>query len=192
MKYLLKGIAILTHPIFMPFYSFLVYMPLVAKYNLNTLILASVWVVFMYISLPLVYFIFIRKIKLEWPSMDERRSIYRAYSLVNLGFALVSIFLMKEYITFFLAATILHLLLLLFAFIELKASWHTAVWSFLLGASLMIHYNYQFSDLGYLPEIGSVTLLVSWVRWKANAHTPFQLVMGIAIGFLASTPILFF
>lgn len=192
MKYLLKGIAILTHPIFMPFYSFLVYMPLVAKYNMNTLILASVWVVFMYISLPLVYFVFIRKIKLEWPSMDERRSIYRAYSLVNLGFALVSIFLMKEYITFFLAATILHLLLLLFAFIELKASWHTAVWSFLLGASLMIHYNYQFSDLGYLPEIGSVTLLVSWVRWKANAHTPFQLVMGIAIGFLASTPILFF
>lgn len=191
MKYLLKGIAILTHPIFMPFYSFLVYMPLVAKYNLNTLILASVWVAFMYISLPLVYFVFIRKIKLEWPSMDERRSIYRAYSLVNLGFALVSIFLMKEYITFFLAATILHLLLLLFAFIELKASWHTAVWSFLLGASLMIHYNYQFSDLGYLPEIGSVTLLVSWVRWKANAHTPFQLVMGIAIGFLASTPILF-
>lgn len=192
MKYLLKGIAILTHPIFMPFYSLLVYMPLVAKYNLNTLILASVWVAFMYISLPLVYFVFIRKIKLEWPSMDERRSIYRAYSLVNLGFALVSIFLMKEYITFFLAATILHLLLLLFAFIELKASWHTAVWSFLLGASLMIHYNYQFSDLGYLPEIGSVTLLVSWVRWKANAHTPFQLVMGIAIGFLASTPILFF
>lgn len=192
MKYLLKGIAILTHPIFMPFYSFLVYMPLVAKYNLNTLILASVWVAFMYISLPLVYFVFIRKIKLEWPSMDERRSIYRAYSLVNLGFALVSIFLMKEYITFFLAATILHLLLLLFAFIELKASWHTAVWSFLLGASLMIDYNYQFSDLGYLPEIGSVTLLVSWVRWKANAHTPFQLVMGIAIGFLASTPILFF
>jgi hypothetical protein len=192
MKYLLKGIAILTHPIFMPFYSFLVYMPLVAKYNLNTLILASVWVAFMYISLPLVYFVFIRKIKLEWPSMDERRSIYRAYSLVNLGFALVSIFLMKEYITFFLAATILHLLLLLFAFIELKASWHTAVWSFLLVASLMIHYNYQFSDLGYLPEIGSVTLLVSWVRWKANAHTPFQLVMGIAIGFLASTPILFF
>ena len=192
MKYLLKGIAILTHPIFMPFYSFLVYMPLVAKYNLNTLILASVWVAFMYISLPLVYFVFIRKIKLEWPSMDERRSIYRAYSLVNLGFALVSIFLMKEYITFFLAATILHLLLLLFAFIELKASWHTAVWSFLLGASLMIHYNYQFSDLGYLPEIGSVTLLVSWVRWKANAHTPFQLVMGIAIGFLDSTPILFF
>ena len=192
MKYLLKGIAILTHPIFMPFYSFLVYMPLVAKYNLNTLILASVWVAFMYISLPLVYFVFIRKIKLEWPSMDERRSIYRAYSLVNLGFALVSIFLMKEYITFFLAATILHLLLLLFAFIELKSSWHTSVWSFLLGASLMIHYNYQFSDLGYLPEIGSVTLLVSWVRWKANAHTPFQLVMGIAIGFLASTPILFF
>lgn len=192
MKYLLKGIAILTHPIFMPFYSFLVYMPLVAKYNLNTLILASVWVAFMYISLPLVYFVFIRKIKLEWPSMDERRSIYRAYSLVNLGFALVSIFLMKEYITFFLAATILHLLLLLFAFIELKASWHTAVWSFLLGASLMIDYNYQFSDLGYLPEIGSVTLLVSWVRWKANAHTPFQLVMGIAIGFLASTPIIFF
>lgn len=192
MKYLLKGIAILTHPIFMPFYSLLVYIPLVAKYNLNTLILASVWVAFMYISLPLVYFVFIRKIKLEWPSMDERRSIYRAYSLVNLGFALVSIFLMKEYITFFLAATILHLLLLLFAFIELKASWHTAVWSFLLGASLMIDYNYQFSDLGYLPEIGSVTLLVSWVRWKANAHTPFQLVMGIAIGFLASTPIIFF
>lgn len=82
--------------------------------------------------------------------------------------------------------------MLFFAFIELKVSWHSAVWSFLLGTGLMIHYNYQFSDFGYLLEIASITLLVGVVRWKANAHTLLQLVMGLAIGFLASTPILFF
>ncbi|MDG1045922.1 MAG: hypothetical protein P8P81_04900 [Bacteroidia bacterium] len=192
MKHVLKGIAILSHPIFLPFYSLLVYMPLIAKYSMGTLALAAVWVAFMYISLPLVYFISIRKIKLEHPTMDERRSIYRAYSLVNFGFAVVSIFLMQEYIVFFLAATVLHLLLLFFAFIDLKASWHAAIWSFLLGAGLMVYFNYQFSGLGYLIEIVSIMLLVCIVRWRANAHTPFQLVMGIAAGFLTSTPILFF
>ena len=192
MKHVFKGIAILTHPIFLPFFSLLVYMPLVAKYSLGTLVLAAVWIVFMYISLPLAYFIAIRKIKLEHPTMDERRSIYRAYSLVNFGFAVVSIFLMQEYIVFFLAATVLHLFLLFFAFIDLKASWHAAIWSFLLGAGLMVYFNYQFSGLGYLLEIVSIMLLVCIVRWRANAHTPFQLLMGIAAGFLASTPILFF
>ena len=192
MKHLLKGTAIITHPIFLPFFSLLVYIPLIAKYTTGTFILAAVWVAFMYISLPLAYFINIRKIKLEHPSMDERRSIYRAYSLVNFGFAVVSIFLMQEYIVFFLAASILHLLLLFFAFIDLKASWHSAVWSFILGAGLMVYFNYQFSGLGYLPVLGTTTFLVSWVRWRANAHTPFQLVMGIAAGFLTSTPILFF
>ena len=117
----------------------------------------------------------------------------KAKNLGNMtfGFALVSIFLMQEYITFFLAATFLHLLMLFFAFIDLKVSWHSAVWSFILGTGLMIHYNYQFSDFGYLFEIASITILVGVIRWKANAHTLLQLVMGLAIGFLASTPILF-
>ena len=190
MNHLLKGIAILTHPIFLPFYSLIVYKPIIAKYNISTLTISAVWIVFMYISLPLLYFICIRKIKLAFPSIDERKSIYRAYSLVNFGFALVSIFLMQEYITFFLAATFLHLLMLFFAFIDLKVSWHSAVWSFILGTGLMIHYNYQFSDFGYLFEIASITILVGVIRWKANAHTLLQLVMGLAIGFLASTPIL--
>ena len=72
MNHLLKGIAILTHPIFLPFYSLLVYTPVIAKYNISTLTISAVWIVFMYISLPLVYFIYIRKIKLAYPSIDER------------------------------------------------------------------------------------------------------------------------
>jgi hypothetical protein len=127
------------------------------------------------------------------PSLEERRSIFKAYTLINLGFAVVSIFIMTEYFSFFISAGFLHIFMLLLAFVDLKASWHTATWAFLFSAGLMVMYNYQLVglDLMSLVVLG-ILILVAFIRWKAKAHTPFELIMGVAAGLLAALPILFF
>ena len=199
MKSVLKGIAILTHPIFLPFYSLFVYYPLIERYSNETYILSSVWLGFVYLFLPLVYFLRVRGINLEHPNLVQRKSIFRAYTLVNFGLAFVSLFLVHEYASFFIAATLLHVLMLVFSAIELKASWHTSVWSFLLGTALMVLYNYKLEGVGntvlqwgqLLAALIVILSVVSWVRWKAKAHTFFELMMGIVAGLIASTPILF-
>jgi hypothetical protein len=193
MKILLKIGAIASHPIFLPFFSLLVYAPLVAKYGESAMLLALIWIAFVYLFLPLIFFKYIRKINLADPNLQERRSIFKAYSLINICLALVSVFIMTEYISFFLAAGFLHVLMLLLAFVELKASWHTAIWAFLLSAGLMVMYNYQLvgQEQMSLVVLG-ILLLVGFVRWQAKAHTPFELLMGGAAGLLAALPILFF
>ena len=193
MKILLKIGAIASHPIFLPFFSLLVYAPLVAKYGESAMLLALIWIAFVYLFLPLIFFKYIRKINLADPNLQERRSIFKAYSLINICLALVSVFIMTEYISFFLAAGFLHVLMLLLAFVELKASWHTAIWAFLLSAGLMVMYNYQLvgQEQMSLVVLG-ILLLVGFVRWQAKAHTSFELLMGGAAGLLAALPILFF
>ncbi len=193
MKLLLKIGAIASHPVFLPVFSLLVYAPLVAKYGQDALILSLIWILFVYLFLPLIFLKYIRKIHLAEPNLEERRSIFKAYALINFGFAVVSIFLMTEYVSFFVSAGFLHVLMLLLAFVELKASWHTAVWAFILSASLMVMYNYQLVGLFQTSWLVlGILVAVAFIRWKAKAHTPFELGMGIAAGLLAALPILFF
>lgn len=193
MKYILQALAVLTHPIFLPLYSLLVYAPIVAKYGEDAVVLSLIWVGFVYLILPLLYFKAIRKINLANPTLDERRSIFRAYSLVNVGFALVSVFIMTEYISFFMAATFLHLIMLLLAFLEMKVSWHTAAWTFLSVVGLMVMYNYSFvgqEKLIFFPLAALLVVVV--IRRAAKAHTWFELGMGAAVGAFAALPVLFF
>ena len=193
MKKALQVLAVLTHPFFLPIFSLFIYAPIVAKYGENAMILSLVWVGFVYLLLPLLYFKFIRKMDLAEPNLDERRSIFRAYSLVNLGFAVVSIFIMTEYISFFLASALLHVLMLILAFLDMKASWHSAVWTFLTVAGLMVLYNYSFVGLEKMVVIPfAILLVVYFIRKTAKAHTWFELGMGSAAGAFAALPILFF
>ncbi|MBT6234985.1 MAG: hypothetical protein HOI49_02690 [Bacteroidetes bacterium] len=193
MKKVLQALAVLTHPIFLPLFSLVIYLPIVAKYAENAFVLSMVWVGFVYFILPLVYFKFVRKMNLAEPSLDQRRSIYRAYTLVNVGFALVSVFIMTEYISFCLAAAFLHLFMLLLAFLEMKASWHSAVWSFLVVVGLMVQYNYTFVGQGSMLLLPIVILVaVLLIRRLSKAHTWFELGMGAAVGAIAAFPVLFF
>jgi hypothetical protein len=187
-----KAIAVATHPIFLPFFSVLIYMPVLAKHGLNTALLAMVWVVIAYLILPLLYFKVIRKINLPDPNMDERRSIYRAYTTVSFCLSIVSFFLLKDYVGFFLGATVLHILMLLLAFVEMKASWHTAAWSFLTVSGLMVSYNLGIIDLQmavFVPFL--ILILVSFIRYFAKAHSVFEIGMGIAAGACGALPVLF-
>ncbi|MDB4160786.1 hypothetical protein N9772_00280 [Bacteroidia bacterium] len=193
MKKVLQAVSVLTHPIFLPIFSLAIYAPIVAKYGHNAIVLSLIWIGFVYLLLPLVYFKFIRKMNLAMPNLDERRSIFRAYSLINAGFIFVSIFIMTEYVSFFMAAMLLHIIMLLLAFVEMKASWHTAVWTFLTLVGLMVLYNYSsvgFERIVFLPL--SILVTVILIRKAANAHTWFELGMGGAAGAFASLPVLFF
>ncbi len=193
MKKALQALSVLTHPVFLPLFSLLIYAPIVAKYGENAMLLSSIWVGFVYLILPFLYFKYIRKMNIADPSLDERRSIFRAYSLVNAGFALVSVFIMTEYISFFIAATLLHIIMLLLAFVEMKASWHTAVWTFLTVVGLMVLYNYSFVGLEQLVLIPlGILVVVFFIRKGAEAHTWFELGMGAAAGSFAALPVLFF
>ncbi|MFT6111334.1 MAG: hypothetical protein ACJA19_000662 [Bacteroidia bacterium] len=193
MKLILKIGAIASHPIFLPFFSLLVYAPLVAKYGQSAILLSLIWIAFVYLFLPLIFLKYVRKINLAEPNLEERRSIYKAYTLINFGFAVVSIFIMKEYFSFFISAGFLHVFMLLLAFVDLKASWHTATWAFLFSAGLMVMYNYQLVGLDQmLLVVLGILILVAFIRWKANAHTPFELIMGVAAGLISALPILFF
>jgi|TARA_B110000967_G_scaffold117902_1_gene120586 hypothetical protein len=193
MKLILKIGAIASHPIFLPFFSLLVYAPLVAKYGQSAILLSLIWIAFVYLFLPLIFLKYVRKINLAEPNLEERRSIYKAYTLINFGFAVVSIFIMKEYFSFFISAGFLHVFMLLLAFVDLKASWHTATWAFLFSAGLMVMYNYQLVGLDQmLLVVLGILILVAFIRWKAKAHTPFELIMGVAAGLISALPILFF
>ncbi|MFB1004582.1 MAG: hypothetical protein QMC70_10665 [Bacteroidia bacterium] len=193
MKKVLQALSVLTHPIFLPIFSLVIYAPIVAKYGENAIVLSLIWIGFVYLLLPLLYFKFIRKMNLAMPNLDERRSIFRAYSLINAGFIFVSIFIMTEYVSFFMAAMLLHIIMLLLAFVEMKASWHTAVWTFLTLVGLMVLYNYSFvgfESIVFLPL--SILVAVILIRKAAKAHTWFELGMGGAAGAFASLPVLFF
>ncbi|MDG2455227.1 MAG: hypothetical protein P8N47_05390 [Bacteroidia bacterium] len=193
MKKILQALSVFSHPIFLPLFSLVIYTPILVKHGENALILGLIWIGFAYLLLPLLFFKFIRKMNLASPNLDERRSIFRAYSLINAGFILVSIFLMTEYVSFFTASMLLHVTMLLLAFVEMKASWHTAIWTFLTLVGLMVVYNYSFVGLAsmvFLPL--SILVMVVLVRKAANAHTWFELGMGAAAGAFASLPVLFF
>jgi|GEM_PF-459937 hypothetical protein len=193
MKLILKIGAIASHPIFLPFFSLLVYAPLVAKYGQSAILLSLVWIAFVYLFLPLIFLKYVRKINMAEPNLEERRSIFKAYTLINFGFAIVSIFIMKEYFSFFISAGFLHIFMLLLAFVDLKASWHTATWAFLFSAGLMVMYNYQLVGLDQMSLVVlGILILVSFIRWKVKAHTPFELIMGVAAGLISALPILFF
>jgi hypothetical protein len=193
MKLILKIGAIASHPIFLPFFSLLVYAPLVAKYGQSAILLSLIWIAFVYLFLPLIFLKYVRKINLAEPNLEERRSIFKAYTLINFGFSVVSIFIMKEYFSFFISAGFLHIFMLLLAFVDLKASWHTATWAFLFSAGLMVMYNYQLVGLDQMSLVVlGILILVAFIRWKAKAHTPFELIMGVAVGLISALPILFF
>lgn len=193
MKNILQSVAVATHPIFLPLLSLLIYAPILASYGADAMLLAGIWVGFAYLFLPLIFFRVVRKIDLNNPGMEGRKSIYKTFTFINLGFIVINIFLFNEYISFFIGAFLLHLVLWFLIYIELKASWHAAAWSFLVCAGLMMLYRYQFVglDMRIFIAVG-ILLLVCVTRYFQKAHTLFELGMGAAAGAITSSIILFF
>jgi hypothetical protein len=193
MKNTLQIGAIILHPIFLPLYSLFIYWPFIAGLDVWAWAVGAVWIGFVYLTLPIIYFKVVRKLNLAEPILAERRTIFRTYALINFGFALVNVFLMNEYISFFIGSGILHLMLWFLVYLELKASWHAASWTYLVGAGLMMMYKYHFEGMPLLLTVFlGVSFVVCIIRYLQKAHTSFELGMGAALGVLCSSVILFF
>ena len=187
MNKVLLAIAGLTHPVLAPAYSILVYLSWVAGYAFIPLLLFGIWLMFTYWLLPLVYFAKIRSYNLIDPSIPQRRSIYKAYTLVNLGLVVVAYFTLKEYTAFFAGAAALHMILYLLSAIGMKPSWHTATWGFLLLAAMLQWYELQQVNFEITVLLFAVLLIVVFLcRLLQRAHTPLELVVGVAVGVIAS------
>ena len=192
MQKLLFGFAFLTHPVLIPFYSLLIYRPFLGKYDTLPLILFGFWILFVFIIFPVLYLYKVKKIDFRKPSIEDRKSIYKGYAGLSLVLCIVSTIVMKEYVSFFIAMILMHVFLYLLAGVKLKASWHSSSWAFLLMTGLIAWYKFGFT----IAPINTLVLLlltvtVFLVRWKQNAHTLFELTMGLACGITAAAIIFF-
>jgi hypothetical protein len=192
MKQVLNAIAALTHPVLLPLFGIAIYHPLVNKYDTTVFILTGVWYFFVYLILPVLYFVKIKKINLLSPDLEQREAIYKTYMAIGIVMSVLSYWMMVEYLPFFIGIFLLHTMLYVLAAIKLKASWHTAAWSFLFLCSLIVKFTNNFVGQFEIITIFGVMLLVVFaVRWKQKAHTLFELGMGLAAGATASTLLLF-
>lgn len=192
MKQFLNLIATLTHPVFLPLYGILIYHPLINKYDGTVFILTGVWYSFVYLILPILYFIRVKKINLVYPDLEQREVIFKTYVAIGLVMSVLSYFMMTEYMPFFIGLTIWHAILYVFSAIKLKASWHTAAWSYLFLCSLIVKFTNNFvGRYEVIAFFGILLLIVFTLRWHQKAHTLFELGMGLAAGAATSTLLLF-
>ncbi|MBT8326243.1 MAG: hypothetical protein KJP21_00885 [Bacteroidia bacterium] len=192
MRKILFGFAFLTHPVLIPFYSLLIYWPFLGKYDPLPLILFATWILFVHIILPVFYLHSVKKVDLKEPSINDRKSIYKGYTVLNMILSFVSLIVIKEYFAFLVSLALLNLFLYLLASVQLKASWHTSSWALLVVASLIEWYSFGFTFAPlYTLIIFLLAVGVFLTRWKQEAHTLFELTMGLASGATAAA-ILFF
>ncbi len=187
MQRLLFGFSFLTHPVFIPLFSIWVYYSLVLKYDQTPLVIGLCWLLFAYIFLPTFYFKKIKKIDLKAPSIPERRSIFKGYAVLNAVLGIVAYYIFKEYVAFFLGFAVMHLMLFLLTIIHLKASWHTGGWAYLLMSALVLWDKYRFVDFNIVVyTLLGIFILVFICRKLQNAHSWFELIMGVAVGITSS------
>ena len=192
MKQSLQFLAGITHPVFLPIYAFLLYNPLINKYGNTVFALFGTWYLFLYLILPVLYFIKIKKMDLISPTNLEREAIYKTYLAINIILGTICFLMMPEFSKFFLGLLVLYVILYVLAAIKLKASWHVSAWAYLLVAGLIVKFTNNLN--GQFEVIGGLLILlviVSAVRWKQNAHTLFEIGMALAAGAASSTLLLF-
>lgn len=192
MKNLLQLLAVLLHPVLIPFYSALAFLPLLIKYGWPPIVLFALWILFLHVILPVVYFAKIKRISLAAPTVGEREIIYKTYMGLTLLIIAVSAFMFTEYLGFSIALFVLYTLLWFWSAIKFKASWHAASWALLLVSALALVLKYGFVD-------NTVTLLVLMalliaavgVRLLQKAHTLNELLMGLATGATSAIVVVF-
>mgnify|MGYP001604718741 CR=1 FL=1 len=192
MKNVLQLFAILLHPALIPFYSAIAYTPLFIKYGWPPVLLFAIWILFLHLILPVVYFTKVKQIKLSAPNLAEREAIFKTYLGLTLLIVVVTAFMFKEYLGFSLALFILYALLWFWSAIKFKASWHAAAWAMLLVSALALILKFGFVDnTNTLITLVLLTVLVTTVRYLQKAHTLNELLMGLATGAASATIVIF-
>ena len=192
MKNLLQLIAILLHPALIPFYSAIAFTPLFIKYGFSPVLLFAIWVLFLHLILPIIYFRKVKRINLATPSLSEREAIFKTYMGLTVLIAVVAGFMFREFLGFSIALFILYALLWFWSAIKFKASWHAAAWALLVVSALALVLKFGFVDrTPTLLLLACLTVVASGVRYMQKAHTLNELLMGLATGAASATIVIF-
>ena len=193
MQSLFKTLSVIFHPVFIPLYVVAVFLNYSSIADEARWYIFLGWIVLVALMLPGVYLKLVRsEINVFNPNIEGRTSIYRLFLFVNIILAMAFLLMEFQLGLYFVCASLLFFVLLIFSKLKLKASWHMAGWAQLLLASLIVYWIYPFNELKTAGIIVLLVLSLLYVsRLQLKAHTKFELLIGLAIGIITSTPLLF-
>ncbi len=186
-----KVVSAVFQPVFMPVYTYLL------LYNINSYIslalspsvkiLLFLMILFSTVILPVLVFIIFKRnhvvSSFHMKTNEERNYPYLVTALIYFGLYLLlsKTVLHPIYSVFFLAATVLSLVLL-FVNLRFKISAHMAGLGGVTGllAGIAFRWNLELT----LPVIIAIAIagLVAYARLKLNAHKPSEVYLGFLAG----------
>lgn len=191
MKFFLKSISYVFHPLFMPLIAVSFYYAKSPRYIPTQIIQAKIISVFILtLILPLLLFFLLKSLKkinsIHLKTTQERITPLILYSII-IFLVLKKIFPQNDILElyyFFIGVLITNLSCLFMGFFKFKVSLHMAGISgiFMFFVALSIHYNININ--GTLALLSIIIGLIATSRLYLNAHNYKELTIGFFIGFL--------
>ncbi|HMC00048.1 MAG TPA: hypothetical protein VKN14_03315 [Flavobacteriaceae bacterium] len=191
MKFLLKSISYIFHPLLMPLVAVGFYYLKSPRYIPTQIIQAKIIsVIILTLILPILLFFLLKTLKkvksIHLKTTQERIRPLIIFSII-IFLVLRKIFPQNDIVElyyFFIGVLITNLSCLFMAFFKFKASLHLAGISGVLMffVALSIHYNININ--GTLALLSIIIGLIATSRLYLNAHNYKELAIGFFIGFL--------
>lgn len=191
MKFFLKSISYLFHPLFMPLIAVSFYYAKSPRYIPTQIIQAKIISLnILTLVLPILLFFLLKSLKrinsIHLNTTQERIIPLILFSVI-IFLVLSKIFPQSDILElyyFFVGVLIASLSCLFLAFFKFKASLHMAGISgiFMFFVALSIHYNININ--GSLALLSIIIGLIATSRLYLNAHNYKELVIGFFIGFV--------
>ena len=189
MRYLLKGVSYIFHPLFIPMGGTISYFLITPKFSSLQLQSGNVLPIFILtVIIPIILFLILRNMGLISsifaPKLEERK--YPLYLSMIIHFMILYKVIPLNYINelyyFFVGLLIASFTTLLLLFAKIKASVHLlgmgSILVYLVGLSIHFEINITFA----IAIFTFMTGLVATSRLFMKAHSKIELVIGFLVG----------
>lgn len=189
MRYLLKGVSYIFHPLFIPMGGTISYFFITPKFSSLQLQSGNVLPIFILtVIIPIILFLILRNLGLISsifaPKLEERK--YPLYLSMIIHFMILYKVIPLNYINelyyFFVGLLIASFTTLLLLFARIKASVHLlgmgSILVYLVGLSIHFEINITFA----IAIFTFMTGLVATSRLFMRAHSKIELVIGFLVG----------
>ncbi|BFP40187.1 hypothetical protein L0P88_04990 [Muricauda sp. SCSIO 64092] len=189
MRYLLKGVSYIFHPLFIPMGGTISYFLITPKFSSLQLQSGNVLPIFILtVIIPIILFLILRNLGLISsifaPKLEERK--YPLYLSMIIHFMILYKVIPLNYINelyyFFVGLLIASFTTLLLLFARIKASVHLlgmgSILVYLVGLSIHFEINITFA----IAIFTFMTGLVATSRLFMKAHSKIELVIGFLVG----------
>lgn len=189
MRYLLKGVSYIFHPLFIPMGGTISYFFITPKFSSLQLQSGNVLPIFILtVIIPIILFLILRNLGLISsifaPKLEERK--YPLYLSMIIHFMILYKVIPLNYINelyyFFVGLLIASFTTLLLLFARIKASVHLlgmgSILVYLVGLSIHFEINITFA----IAIFTFMTGLVATSRLFMKAHSKIELVIGFLVG----------